>query len=195
MFFVFLCGVSEWEHGGVSRGWGRAKKGVDGAFPQESLQFVSCCDIRRSTLSALKHLSGLDFRLHLTQSPMFSTRSTHYPKCNRALRVKQQQAESPQPIISSLSGLAKQGDSFFFLFFFKPSCSSNSEGVGKPFLLKKGWKQKHKSANIKKQCQMNIVCVVVGVLFHTRNKFRDWNTEWRNTEWRTLINGSNEWWN
>lgn len=101
----------------MSRGWGRAKKGVDGAFPQESLQFVSCCDIRRSTLSALKHLSGLDFRLHLTQSPTFSTRSTHYPKCNRALRVKQQQAESPQPIISSLSGLAKQGDSFFFFLF------------------------------------------------------------------------------
>lgn len=46
----------------------------------------------------------------------------------------QQQAVSPQLRISSLSALAKQGDSLCFLFcFFKPSCSSNSEGVGKPF--------------------------------------------------------------
>lgn len=138
MFFVFLCGVSEWEHGVVSRGWGRAKKGVDGAFPQESLQFVSCCDIRRSTLSALKHLSGLDFRLHLTQSPTFSTRSTHYPKCNRALRVKQQQAESPQPIISSLSGLAKQGDSFFFfLSFFNHHALLIRKELESPFCWRK----------------------------------------------------------
>lgn len=160
---VFCTACLNESTGRGSGGWGFRTKRVDGAFPQESLQSVSCCDIRQSTLSALKDSSALNFRSRLTQSPMFPIRSTHYPKCGRALRVKRQQAASPQPIISSLSGLAKQGDSFFF--FFKPSCSSNSEGVGKPFLLKKGWKQKHKSANIKKQCQMNIVCFVVVVLF------------------------------
>lgn len=44
--------------------------------------------------------------------------------------------------------------------FFKPPCSSNSERVGKPFLLKKGGKQKHKSANIEKHCQMVIFFVL-----------------------------------
>lgn len=45
--------------------------------------------------------------------------------------------------------IGKAGDSLF-----KRSCSSNLEGVGKPFMLKKGWKQKHESANIEKQGQM-----------------------------------------
>lgn len=39
--------------------------------------------------------------------------SMHYPKCDQAPRVKQRQAVSSQYIISSLSGLAKQGDSYF----------------------------------------------------------------------------------
>lgn len=85
----------------------------------------------------------------------YSASSMRYPKCNKAPRVKKRQALSPFSIISSLSGVAKQGDSFF-----KPSCSSNSEGVGKPFLLMKGWKQKHISANIEKQCQMIIFVVL-----------------------------------
>lgn len=79
----------------------------------------------------------VDFRLHLTQSPTFSTRSTHYPKCNRALRVKQQQAESPQPIISSLSGLAKQGDSFFFLSFFNHHALLIRKELESPFCWRK----------------------------------------------------------
>lgn len=109
----------------------------------------------------------------------------------KAPRVKQRQALSPHSIISSLSGLAKQGDSFF-----KSSCSSNSEGVGKPFLLMKGWKQKHKSANIEKQCQMVIFFyVVLFALFHmwrSSNKSRDYKHEMGNTEWLTLIHGLND---
>lgn len=51
---------------------GAGRLGVDGAFPEESLQSVSLRDICQSTLSALKHSNGLDFRQRLTQSPMVS---------------------------------------------------------------------------------------------------------------------------
>lgn len=93
--------------------------------------------------------------------------------------------------------IGKAGGLFIFL---KPSCSSNSEGVGKPFLLKKGWKQKHKSANIEKQCQMVIFCLFVFFLFfwcvirfHTiQQQVKGLKTGDGNTKWQTLINGLNE---
>lgn len=44
-------------------GPGPGGQGVDGAFPEESLQSVSLRDIRQSTLSAFEHSNGLDFRL------------------------------------------------------------------------------------------------------------------------------------
>lgn len=68
------------------------------------------------------------------------------PECREARGPKLHKAVRPQKIISPLSGRAKQGDSY--LRGKNPARSSNSEGVGKPFLMKKGWKQKHKSANI-----------------------------------------------
>ena len=102
---------------------------MDGAFPEESLQSVSRGDTATVYVECAQTLLSLWIP--------YSASSMHYPKCKTAARVKQRRALSPQSIISSLSGLAKQGDSFVF----KPSCSSNSEGVGKPFLLRKGWKQ------------------------------------------------------
>lgn len=47
----------------------------------------------------------------------------------------------------------KAGGLFFFLNHHALLIRKELES---PFLLKKGWKQKHKSANIKKQCQMVI---------------------------------------
>lgn len=48
---------------------------------------------------------------------------------------------------------------FFLIFSLFYKTSSNWEGVGKPFVLTKGWIQKRISANIEKQCQIGARCL------------------------------------
>lgn len=71
----------------------------------------------------------------------------------------------------------------------KTARSSNSEGVGKPFLMKKGWKQKHKSANIEKQCQMIIIVfklVWFGCVFDLHTVIRRFKNMKLPNKWWTL---------
>lgn len=88
---------------------GQAKRWDAGAFPKESLQSVSLHEIQQSTLSTLQWTRLGCVR---RKSPVVSMRITL--NVDKAFRVKQQRAVSPPSIISSLSGLAKQGDSLFF---------------------------------------------------------------------------------
>lgn len=65
-------------------------------------------------------------------------------------------------------------------------------------MLKKGWKQKHKSANIEKQCQMVIfffLCLFVLVMFCfiRGDPVTSQGTKKHEMgKWQTLINGLNE---